>query len=426
MKRMLKCGLAVMALPLLLAGCMSTTKEIKATVDFKTVTTYNEIQEQMDKSILLNSNRSGYDVFKNIYAEKPDENLLFSPLSLTCALSMLENGAVGQTDQEILEVLHLTDKTNMNVTYNGVINHFNSLTERNKEYDMPETILNMSNSFWFRNQGLKIKSEYINLIKSYFDGEVQAVDFTDEKTKDVMNLWIEEKTNHLLKDTIKKTNPSDVAYLINTLYFKGQWTDEFPEHRTIKQDFSLTDGTMIPVDMMHLDEGKSYFENNDCQIVALNYSDATMYVILPKDDLDSFFKETDYDTLNDMIGQMEYGKVNIHFPKFKYNNSTKLNDNLIDLGMPSSFDPFNADFSNMIEESNNNVFVSLVFQNTAIAVDEKGTEAAAVTVIAMNESAMEEPEKQYDFICDKPFMYIIRENNTQSDLFIGMVKDPTQ
>lgn len=426
MKRLLRYSLMFMALPLLLAGCSSTTQELKPTSDFKAIENDNEIQVQIDQSILQSANRSGYDVFKSIYAEKPDENLLFSPLSLTCALSMLENGATGQTSQEIIEVLHITDKTRMNATYNGVINHFNQLTERSKDSDWPQTTLNMSNSFWFRNQGLSIKSDYINLIKSYYDGEVQAVDFSDDKTKDVMNLWIEEKTNHLLKDTIKETRPDDIAYLINTLYFKGQWMDQFPEQRTEKQDFHLTDGEVISVDMMHMDEGKAYFENENCQIIALNYSDATMYVILPKNDLDSFFRNTAYETINDSIDQMTYEQVKIHFPKFKYNNSTMLNDNLINLGMASAFDPRNADFSSMIEESNYNVFVSMIFQNTTIAVDEKGTEAAAVTVIAMTESAMIVEEKEYEFICDKPFMYIIRENMTQSDLFVGIVKDPTQ
>jgi len=405
---------------------MSATKEIKPTSDFKSISSVDEIRTQVDSSIISSANVSGYDVFKNIYKEKSDENLLFSPLSLTCALSMLENGAAEQTSEEILDVLHLSDNAQMNTTYNGIINHFNNVTERNEDENQPKTTLNMSNSFWFREQGLKIKSDYINLIKSYYDGEVQAVDFSDSKTKDVMNQWIEEKTNYLLKDTIKSTNPSDIAYLINTLYFKGQWLDEFPEHRTEKQDFHLANGDVISVDMMHLDDGKTYYENEACQIIGLNYSDATMYVILPKGDLASFFENTEYETIDAMIDEMSYEQVKIHFPKFKSNNSTELNENLIELGMPSAFDPQNADFSDMIDESNNNVYVSLVFQNTAISVDEEGTEAAAVTVIVMTESAMivEDPEKE--FICDKPFMYIIRENQTESDLFVGIVQDPTE
>ena len=240
-----------------------------------------------------------------------------------------------------------------------------------------------------------------------------------------MNQWIEDKTNGLLKNTIKSTRSDDIAYLINTLYFKGSWRDEFYEYNTDKKDFTLSTGEVVAVDMMSNKTMRSFYASEEIQVVALDYSDASMYVILPRGDIDSFIEKYNYNEINEMINRLDYKDVDLFFPKFEFSNNNDLVKILKELGMPSAFDFNTAEFDNMIE-SGNDVAVSKAFQNTIIEVDEEGTEAAAVTVIAVNETCIAEPEESVIMNCNKPFMFIIRDNKSQCDLFIGIVQNPSK
>ena len=406
----------------LLFGC-SSTKDlvIETDVIFNENTTVNT---KFNKEIINNINNTGYDVITLLNENDDSKNILFSPLSLTSALSMLENGASGETKDEILNVLHLKNENNLNETYNSLINHFHHISNNNDE-NRKSTTINLANSFWFKNNNLKIKESYIGNIKSYYDGDIFSVDFNKSSTKDMMNEWIESKTNNLLKDTIKKTDPLDIAYLINTLYFKGQWLDEFHEHNTKKEDFNINDSERVLVDMMHNQTMRRYFESDEVQIAKLNYSDSAMYVILPKTDINTFIKNHNYKEINEMLDNSAYKEVELYFPKFKFSNNNDLVDLLKELGMKSAFDFKTAEFENMIE-SNTEVKVSKIFQNTIIEVDEKGTEAAAVTVIEMQTTSAPIQNEIVTMNCNKPFIFILKDNVSKSDLFSGIVRNPNE
>lgn len=406
---------------ILLIGC-SGTQEINSDIEF------NKVEDKtgdFNKEIIDGINQTGYDVLDLLYSNDTSGNLLFSPISLTSALSMLENGASGITKDEILDVLNIESDSNLNETYNALINRFYSISDNEDLKDRPVTTIDLANSFWFRNNNLDIKQSYIDIVKSFYDGDIYSVDFGKSETKDSMNTWIEDRTNGLLKDTIKNTSSLDVAYLINTLYFKGQWMDEFPKYNTKEEDFTLGNQQKVKVDMMHSLAGRSYYESKDTQVVALNYSNASMYVILPKENIGAFIEKHDYEDIHDMISEAEYKEVDLYFPKFKFSSNNDLIKILKSLGMPSAFDSSTAKFDDMIE-STGDFAVSKAFQNTIIEVDEEGTEAAAVTVIAVTESAMAEPEKPVLMNCDRPFMIIIKERSSNCDLFIGIVQDPSK
>ena len=418
----LKIILFLLILSLIITGCtMNTNSEVKSDATFnvnKTTGNYNE-------DIINSINETGYDVLSYLNNENNGKNILFSPLSLTTALSMLENGAKEETKEEILNFLNLGTDENVNETYNQLINHFYKISDNKNVEDRKTTVINMANSFWFRNYDLKIRKDYINEIKSSYDGDICAVDFGNENTKDAMNEWIENKTNGLLKNTIKETDSLDIAYLINTLYFKGQWLNEFYENGTKKNDFYVNKDLKIRVDMMNNEEQRNYFESEKVQIIKLDYSDAAMYVFLPKGNINDFINNNDSMKLNELIENMEYNKVDLSFPKFKFTNNNDLVDLLKDLGIKSAFDYKLANFDYMIE-SENEVAITKVFQNTTIEVDEKGTEAAAVTVIATKESAALVMNEPVIMNCNKPFLFIIKDKASNTDLFSGILRTPNE
>lgn len=379
----------------------------------------------VDDNNIEGLNNMGYKITQDIYSDS-SENILFSPLSLSSAISMLVNGAEGDTKDQIVEAMGANEET-LNTTYNQLINLLNSYSKEKdfgNEEKVKTTVINTANSAWF-NKNVNVEKDFVDTLKKYYDADAMNVDFSDENTKDIMNKWIEEKTNNILKDTIKETKPLDIAYLINTLYFKGTWKDEFYEKGTKKAPFYLSDGSEVEADMMFANFGKKYYEDDTCQIVGLDYYDATMYVILPKGDLKTFISAEGYSKIEDMIKDATYNNnIDVHFPKFKYKNSTNLNKRLENIGVSKIFDKENAEFKKIADLSPENVFVSKIFQNTSIEVDEKGTEAAAVTVIEMEcTSAM--PTEKVEFNCNKPFMYVIKEDKTGTNLFMGIVQNPT-
>lgn len=288
------------------------------------------------------------------------------------------------------------------------------------EEDVQTTQLNTANSAWF-NKDIAIHQEFVDALKMYYDADTMNVDFTDETTKDAINAWIEEKTNGLLKDTIDETKAEDLAFLINTLYFKGTWIDEFDAANTVKETFHVDQTNEVLVDMMKGSFDKQYYEDNNCQIVALNYYDATMYVVLPKGGLTEFLNSADFENLDAKISEMNEANVEISFPKFKYNNSTSLNDYLKQLGIEKIFDPMEAELEKITDSD---AYVSNIFQNATIEVDEEGTEAAAVTVVHFELTSMPMPLDEKVFNCDHPFLYVIKDNKTGINLFMGVVSDP--
>jgi len=382
---------------------------------------FNELSSyeyNIDQKVIKGINKTGLEVFRKLYENDKSVNILFSPLSLTSALSMLENGASGISQTEIIDVLNLESDGTLNETYNSLINHFNEISNLEKDYT---TTVNLSNSFWFKRDNLKIRENYLNTIKENYDGDVYTVDFSDVTTKDTMNAWIEDKTNGLLKDTIKETDAYDISYLINTLYFKGQWTDEFSDYYTKEEEFTLSNMNTVSVQMMHKEDRYKYYESDDVQIICLDYSDASMYVILPRGSLEDFMSRYNQTTIH----EFDYQTVDLYFPKFKFSSQNDLKDILKSLGMPSVFNAQTAEFMNMTDSDK--VYISKVLQNTTIEVDEEGTEAAAVTVLEMETTEMPvEPEEIPVMNCNKPFMFVIKDKLSGCDLFIGIVQKPLE
>ncbi len=419
----------IMISALVLAGCTEGSQGDLPGVDLG-VSLANEVFNTIDNirsNIAVGNqeiqgiNKLGYDLTQAIY-QKSQENVIFSPYSLANAMAMLANGAEGETQTEILNLLGV-DAADLNMSYNEIINLLNSYGEEKNLGDTEEvqtTQLNTANSAWF-NKDLPIKQAYADELKKYFDAESLNVDFAAEDTKDIMNAWIEEKTNNLLKDTIDETNPDDVAYLINTLYFKGTWLNEFDAALTESKPFHVDDNNDVMVDMMQGTLDIEYYEDERCQIIGLPYYDAVMYVVLPKTSISEFMDIGKFAELDAMIKEANQAEVEISFPKFSYKNSNQLNTYLMDMGVQKAFDAENAEFGKITDLD---IVVSKVFQNATIEVDEVGTEAAAVTVVQMVLTAMPMPLEHEVFNCDRPFLYVIKDSRLGVNLFMGVVNNP--
>ncbi len=410
MKKLMIIGLVMM---MFLTSCSPKTSIVESEVKFDE-NVVADVNSHVETSIAA-SNEMGLELVKDLLSKK-DENVLFSPTSLSFALAMLQNGAESDTKEGILTVMK-DEENGLNERYNELINYLNGL----ENPDEPSIKMTIANSFWLKDS-IEPKAEFVNSLSEFYNAEVYSEDFKDPATVDKMNFWVEEKTNHLLKDTLDEISEDAISYLMNTVYFKGTWRSEFYKGNTKLEPFYGNE--TAKVDMMHKRDSMSYYEDDSCQAASMRYyGNSSMFVILPKGNLESYLDDLDYSDIDKMLDDMSYQELNISFPKLDYMTKNPLKDVLSEKGMAQSFSELEADFSEMIEVKDQNVYISDIFQNARIIVDEEGTEAAAVTVVEVEcTSAM--PSEPIDFTCNKPFIYIIREEGSNAALFIGVVKQP--
>ena len=356
------------------------------------------------------SNQFGFDVYHKIYEGK---DMLISPLSLSLALSMAANGAEGTTAEEMLSTLGFAGKEKADMN-----NYYRKMVTALLEAD-PKTTFEVANSIW-ADEKIGVKKSFTDVTKEFFASEVYPADFKTQATVNAINKWCSEKTHGKIPTIMSEPDPYLVMALINALYFKGEWSFEFND-KTKKEDFTDLNGTKAKVDMMSAEEKLLYAEKDGYAMVRLPYGNGafSMDVILPPKgkDFGDAVKTFNTGTLSDLTYGLSNAIVNLKLPKFTFEYSTSLVSTLQALGMKQAFTP-TADFSAMAEKS---LMISTVLQKTFIDVNEKGTEAAAVTFIGMVATSVgPAPEpRRVDFFADRPFLFMIRENSTGAILFIG-------
>lgn len=350
-------------------------------------------------------------------AEKP--NLMISPYSLNVALAMTWNGAKGATRTGMEKALGYKPE------YGESINAYHKKMANALLKTDPSTKLAIANSIWYK-ETAQLKPVFKKTNEESYTAYMKGVDFTDSHTKNIMNNWCSDKTNGLIKDVIKETSGDHLIFLMNALYFKGIWAEglEFKTSDTKQEEFTLEDKTKVKVAMMHQKSDMKYSENESFRAVALPYGNGaySMVVLLPKGDktVAALAEElAQPGVFAQKMAGFSNAKVNLHLPKFKFKYDIELNDVLKTLGMEEAF-LNTADFTDAFEAAN--FYISKVNQYTYIDVNEKGTEAAAVTVVEGVTSVG--PPKEVTFKADKPFTFFIKENSTGTLLFIGKVGNP--
>jgi len=347
-----------------------------------------------------------------------DGNILFSPYSISTALSMTYEGARGETAEEMEAVFgFLEDPSERLPSVAGI---YNTLNEEGRDY-----ALHTVNALWIQ-RDYPVQEDYVDAIIGYYGGDVNALDFVAEpdESRVTINEWVEERTNDRIKDLFPSGSiDADVRLVLtNAIYFKGDWLYEFDEEATGEEEFHVTPTTSVTVDMMSLRDDFNYAETDELQLLELPYTgeDVSMLILLPKEGrMGDVEAQLSAERLGEWVDVMEGTAVNVYLPRFTFETKYFMMEDLAEMGMPTAFTDA-ADFSGMT--GNRELFIDKVIHQAFIEVNEEGTEAAAATGVSMRLSAAM-PEEV--FRADRPFIFLIRDMDTGLILFMGRVTDPS-
>lgn len=343
--------------------------------------------------------------------ENKDENYFTSPLGLHIALGMLLNGANGDTQKELQKVLGFE-----NENINEVNAFYAELIEKLPTTDPKVTNL-IANAIW-QEKTFGVEKTFTDILAKHFSAKLYNEDFKAATTVDKINKWASDNTNAKITKILDQISPDQVMFLMNALYFKGDWTEQFDTKATSKDIFN---GTLNKksVDFMNKTAEIKYLETADLKIVELPYGNEkyVMKVLLPKSGtVESMISKLSNSLLLDLELKSKKTKIVFQLPKFKIENSLKLIKPLQNMGLKKVFEDA-ADLSGITKPAGK-IKVGSVTQNTYINVDEKGTEAAAVTTIGIVVTSV---PVYPEMICNKPFAFIISEKTSNTIMFVGKV-----
>ena len=359
----------------------------------------------------------GFELFREVCRISKLENIMISPMSVSYALGMTYNGAAGTTLDAFNEVLHFGGLTNqeVNESYKDLMDQLLNLSE--------EVEFALANSIWYK-EGYPVLEDFIKTNEDYFNAAIREADFSDPKTVDLINGWIEDQTNDKIKDMLDQIPEDVIMYLINAIYFNANWKYEFPKGDTYEGDFKLENGSQTAVDYMVVEGDFQYTSNDDFTAVELPYSDSSfsMLVMLPNQEnsVSSLTESLDVDSWDSWFEHSQRLGVRVVLPKFKYEFKDLLNNPLKTLGLEVAFSD-NADFSRIVP--GRKLCISRVIHQTFIDVQEEGTEAAAATIVEIKELSSQ-GGGPITFHADHPFLYLIKENSTGAIVFMGKVGRP--
>lgn len=370
--------------------------------------------------VIAADNQFGFELFNKINATPSSQkNLLISPMSVSLALAMVYNGANGNTKTQMENMLHKATLTadDLNQSYKDLVSALES-------HD-PKVELSIANAIFYRNS-FSIKPDFIATNQNFYQAEVSGLDFSKTtETLNTVNGWVNTKTKGKIDQIIEKVNPEDIMYLLNAIYFNGQWTYSFDTRNTTNLSFTKEDKTNIQVPTMNIEKPFNYYRSTDFELLEMPYGSGkySMLIFLPENGTktDDVIGQLSADHLNDWIGKLTEQKKKVYLPKFEFKFDKSLIDELKALGMTDAFNDLKADLSGISEAAK--LIISEVMHKAYIKVDERGTEAAAVTGITVGVTSIG-PDNS--FRVDHPFVFAIREKDTNAILFIGKVMDPSQ
>jgi len=382
------------------------------------------IQLNTVESTLAESDKDfSMDLFSFVYDQNAKvakkENIMISPFSLSTALAMVWNGANGETRTAIQNTLGFE-----NYTSDELNGYYKKMKDALLSTD-PSVKLAIANSIWYR-KGAIVNDEFVQTNKNWYKAQVEAIDFKLPSAVNIINKWCSDNTNGLIKDVLKQIAPDDIMFLLNALYFKGTWGGgyEFKESDTKPASFRKEDGTSVTVNMMNNKAKMLYYTDETLSAVNLPYGNGafSMMLMLPQENVSmsamvTKLKSPSY--WHNMMNGRTSKEVAIQIPKFKIEYNGDLIEVLKQMGMAIAFEPFLADFTKIFPLYQ--TYISKVDQFTYIDVNEKGTEAAAVTIIGASVTSWTPP---VTFTANRPFVFAICEKSTGCVLFMGMVGNP--
>lgn len=359
-----------------------------------------------------------FKMFQSVASQS--ENVLVSPASIYLALAMALNGADQETKAAMLQAL--SSQGLSLETINQASRDWATLLNKTSD----KTRLSVANSIWYRN-GFTVDPAFLQTNADYFAAAAQALDFSKPEAVAIINSWVKDKTAGKIDKIVDKIDDNIVMYLMNAIYFKSDWKDPFDANKTTDQDFQAAKGP-VTTRFMHKTANLAYLAQSGRSGVILPYVDERFayFAILPQtgetaQDMAASLTAAD---LAALLASHQDVSVDLAMPKFEIRYENALNDELTSLGMGLAFEPGKADFSLMQSNRNKDLYITKVFHKTYCKVDEKGTEAAAVTSVEVGVTSM--PASDHQLVFDRPFLYGILDTQTGVPLFIGVLDNPAQ
>jgi serpin B len=360
----------------------------------------------------------GFNLFHQVEGRNSGRNVVMSPLSVALALGMTADGAAGDTRAAMLHTLGLDGMSPEDIDAASAA-LLQSLTSAD-----PRVQLALANSLWAR-QGFAFDQAFLDRTRQFFNARVSELDFNDPAAPDVINAWVRDNTAGLIDGIVDQISPEQVLYLINAVYFKGQWATRFDPALTADRPFTLADGSVKSAPMMSRGDDLRYIQTDALQAVSLPYGDGrfSMVLALPAAgrSLDDLVSGLDGSGWTALLAGMSSQQVDVSLPRFTMQFEAGLIPDLSALGMGIAFDPNNADFSAM-HQPPPGLVISEVKHKAFIEVNEEGTEAAAVTSVGIRTTAA---RQRASFVANRPFLFAIQDNTTGAVLFLGTVNDPS-
>lgn len=387
---------------------------------FGTVGQIKAEENIMIKNIARDNTLFALDLYNQL--KMTDGNLFFSPFSIFTALAMTWAGARENTAVQMAETLHFTEKpAQFHRAIGDLISQLNAVQ---KETDVE---LSIANAIWAQ-KGYQFLDEFFRIVQQSYQADLKQVDFSSaaESARQAINAWVGQQTNEKIKDLLppKVLNALTRLVLVNAIYFKGFWDNQFKSRDTREMEFWLLTEVAVKVPMMHQEHQFGYWENDWLQIMEMPYKEESLslIVLLPKEKtgITDLEQKLNFENMMAWQSRLRKRKVIVFFPKFKIESQFSLGQTLALMGMPDAFDPELADFSAMVGQKE--LYISAVIHKAFLEVNEEGSEAAAATgvVVGVTSIAPSPPI----FKADHPFVFFIRDNKSQSILFLGRVLNP--
>ncbi len=369
-----------------------------------------------EKARVAESNTFGINLLREwVASDDVRGNKIVSPLSVDIALGMTLNGADGETREEMARVMQLEQLSETEAN-----EAFRMLIETLPELD-PLVKLQPANAIW-HHDSFAVETPFVDANQTFFDAEVRSLNFAAPQAADVINGWIEDKTNKRIRRVIDRIDPTTVMYLINALYFDAPWRVAFDPEKTNNAPFYLADGSATTVSMMQVNHTFATFRADDYRAVDIPYGDSlfSLTVLLPDEGSspEALLKELDASEWNRILAGLRPAEVTLQLPRLEASAGTSLKEFLINLGMEKAFDPSRANLSRI--NRNGGLWVEDVVHKTVVRWNEQGTEAAAVTVVEIGRLSVDDSL----IAVNRPFVFAIRERHTQSILFLGLIHQP--
>lgn len=388
-----------------------------------------DIPETDFNGLLTGNTEFAFDLYQRLSEE--EGNLFFSPYSISMALAMTYAGASADTETQMARTMHFT------LTQDQIHPAFNRLDlllsahgqgEPSSESDQEQFKLSIANSIWGQ-EGYPFLPEFLDTLAENYGAGIRIVDYVEdaETARLEINQWVSDQTEDRIKDLIPQGVLNSLTRLVlaNAIYFKAPWLHQFDPANTTPAAFNKLDGSIISVPMMTQTQSFGYIDGESFFALELPYQGGTasMIVIVPEPGTFQEAEQSLYmESWRGLLDQLEPTRIRLSMPLFEYESSIALKSVLESMGMVDAFSIDAADFSGM--DGTLELYILDLLHKAFVAVDEEGTEAAAATAVIMSSKAMLDPPIEIQV--DRPFVFMIRDLETNSIIFMGRVLDPSQ